>query len=165
MIYNYPPVTNGIDLDSTLIAEAAQHPNVVGVKLTCGNIGKLTRLTLAFSPEQFAVFGGQAEYLIAGMSVGSSGCITGCGNVLPKTAVQCYRSYQQGDITLAKKAQKHLAEGDRLFDLLGAVTGVKEALQTFYGYGGVGRRPFEALTSPQKTTLSKGLQEIIGKLK
>lgn len=36
VIYNFPGVCNGVDLDSELIAKIGQHPNVVGVKLTCG---------------------------------------------------------------------------------------------------------------------------------
>ena len=44
VIYNFPGVCNGVDLDSELIAKIAQHPNVVGVKLTCASVGKITRL-------------------------------------------------------------------------------------------------------------------------
>ena len=37
MIYNFPTVTAGIDLDSDVIGALAAHPNIVGTKLSCGN--------------------------------------------------------------------------------------------------------------------------------
>lgn len=36
MLYNFPLVANGVNLDSDTIIELAQHPNIVGTKLTCG---------------------------------------------------------------------------------------------------------------------------------
>ncbi|KAJ7903623.1 hypothetical protein B0H14DRAFT_2665677 [Mycena olivaceomarginata] len=54
MIYNFPVVTAGIDLDSDTIATLAQHPNIVGTKLSCGQIGKLQRLASTFPSTEFA---------------------------------------------------------------------------------------------------------------
>ena len=54
--YNFPAVCNGVDLDSeTITAIAEKHSNVVGVKLTCGSVGKLTRLAASFSPDRFSI--------------------------------------------------------------------------------------------------------------
>lgn len=36
LVYNFPMVANGINIDSDLMLELAQHPNIVGCKLTCG---------------------------------------------------------------------------------------------------------------------------------
>ena len=36
LIYNFPMVANGVNIDSETMLELAQHPNVVGCKLTCG---------------------------------------------------------------------------------------------------------------------------------
>ncbi len=52
VVYNFPGVCNGVDLDSDAIAALARaHANVVGVKLTCGSVAKVTRLTAEFPPE------------------------------------------------------------------------------------------------------------------
>ncbi|KAK0207379.1 hypothetical protein IW262DRAFT_1420616 [Armillaria fumosa] len=37
VIYNFPTVTNGLNLDSDVIEELAKHPNIVGVKLACAS--------------------------------------------------------------------------------------------------------------------------------
>ncbi|KAH7027898.1 uncharacterized protein B0I36DRAFT_433068 [Microdochium trichocladiopsis] len=47
IIYNYPGAVNGMDLSSDVILKLSQHPNIVGVKLTCGNTGKLNRIAAA----------------------------------------------------------------------------------------------------------------------
>ncbi|KAJ9241037.1 hypothetical protein DTO271D3_1130 [Paecilomyces variotii] len=105
VIYNFPGVTNGVDIDSDTITaivrdSASTHPsglsNVVGVKLTCASVGKITRLSATFPPEQFSIFGGQSDFLLGGLSVGSAGCIAAFANVFPKTISHIYSLYKQG---------------------------------------------------------------------
>jgi len=36
LIYNFPAVSNGINIDSDMLIELAEHPNIVGCKLTDG---------------------------------------------------------------------------------------------------------------------------------
>ncbi|GKT44657.1 putative 4-hydroxy-2-oxoglutarate aldolase, mitochondrial [Colletotrichum spaethianum] len=64
VIYNFPGVTSGVDLDSDQLSALASHHNIVAVKLTCGNVGKVIRLTSKFTHEQFGVFGGSSDYLL-----------------------------------------------------------------------------------------------------
>ncbi|MCJ1331485.1 hypothetical protein MMC10_008176 [Thelotrema lepadinum] len=49
VIYNYPGAAAGIDLDSDTLLELAKHPNIVGAKLTCANVGKLARVVAGTS--------------------------------------------------------------------------------------------------------------------
>lgn len=97
VIYNFPAVCNGIDLDSeTITALAKAHSNVVGVKLTCGSVGKIARLGGTFTPDEFAVFGGQSDFLIGGLASGSAGCIAAFANIFPKTIVKIYDLWMMG---------------------------------------------------------------------
>ena len=115
LIYNFPGVCNGVDIDSETITaivweSAAASPdgvsNVVGVKLTCGSVGKITRLGATFSPSEFAVFGGQSDFLIAGLTVGSAGCISAFANVFPKTASKIFELYTTGKVAEAMELQR-----------------------------------------------------------
>jgi 2-keto-3-deoxy-L-rhamnonate aldolase len=102
VIYNFPTVVNGIDLDSEMITRLAKNnPSIVGVKLTCYSVGKIVRLAATFKPEEFAVYGGQSDFIIGGLSVGSAGCIAGFANVFPKTIVEIYNLHQQGKVAEA----------------------------------------------------------------
>jgi 4-hydroxy-2-oxoglutarate aldolase len=97
VIYNFPGVCNGVDLDSAFITNMAKkHDNIVGVKLTCGSVAKITRLAAVLPKERFAVFGGQSDFLIGGLASGSAGCIAAFGNVFPKTIVRIYNLWEEG---------------------------------------------------------------------
>ncbi|KAL2144267.1 hypothetical protein VTI28DRAFT_9404 [Corynascus sepedonium] len=97
VVYNFPGVCGGVDLDSETIARLVRkHDNIVGVKLTCGSVAKITRLAAEFPPERFAVFGGQSDFLVGGLAVGSAGCIAAFANVFPKTVVDVYNRYKAG---------------------------------------------------------------------
>ncbi|OQE28571.1 hypothetical protein PENSTE_c003G09203 [Penicillium steckii] len=110
VIYNFPAVCNGIDLDSATIAKLAKkHSNIVGVKLTCGAVAKITRLAAEFPSERFAVFGGQSDFLIGGLAAGSAGTIAGFANVFPKTIVRIYNLYQEGKLQEAMTLHKQAA--------------------------------------------------------
>jgi 4-hydroxy-2-oxoglutarate aldolase len=97
VLYNFPGVCNGVDLDSAFIATLAQkHPSIVGVKLTCGSVAKITRLAAVLPKDKFAIFGGQSDFLIGGLSSGSAGCIAAFANVFPKTISRIYALVQEG---------------------------------------------------------------------
>ncbi|KAJ5797318.1 uncharacterized protein N7503_006614 [Penicillium pulvis] len=117
VMYNFPGVCNGVDMDSETITAVVRESaaanggrsNVVGVKLTCGSVGKITRLAATFSAEEFATFGGQSDFLIGGLAAGSVGCIAAFANVFPKTASRIYALYQKGQLEEATKLQRQAA--------------------------------------------------------
>lgn len=111
IIYNFPAVVNGIDLDSATIARLAKaHPQkIVGVKLTCGAVAKITRLSAELPADEFAVYAGQSDFLIGGLASGGAGTIAGFANVFPRTIVQIYNLYTQGKIVEALELHKKAA--------------------------------------------------------
>ncbi|CVK96662.1 related to dihydrodipicolinate synthetase [Fusarium mangiferae] len=112
VIYNFPAVTSSIDLDSDQLATLASEPNIVAVKLTCGNVGKLARLTALFSHEQFGVYGGSSDYLLPTLHSGGSGCVTGMGNIFPSSTAGVYDLWKAGKIDEANKLQGLVAHAE-----------------------------------------------------
>jgi len=113
LIYNFPAVCNGLDLDSETITALAQaHPNIVGVKLTCGSVGKITRLAATFPPERFAVYGGQSDFLVGGLAAGSAGCIAAFANIFPKTVVKVFNLWKMGKHDQALALQRLAAHAE-----------------------------------------------------
>ncbi|KAL6792565.1 hypothetical protein GGI42DRAFT_346331 [Trichoderma sp. SZMC 28013] len=84
LIYNYPNVVAGLDVDSEMLDRLAKHRNIVGVKLTCGGIAKVSRIAATYSPDKFSALAGQSDWLVPALSVGSTGAITGIANLYPK---------------------------------------------------------------------------------
>ncbi|KAH8672615.1 dihydrodipicolinate synthetase [Tricladium varicosporioides] len=107
IIYNFPAVCNGLDLDSEIITEiVVQNPKIVGVKLACGSVAKITRLSATFSPNRFAIFGGQSDFLIGGLAAGSAGCIAAFANVVPQTVTRIFNLWSQGKYHEAQELQR-----------------------------------------------------------
>jgi dihydrodipicolinate synthase/N-acetylneuraminate lyase len=105
----FPGVTAGIDLGADILIKLAEHPNIVGVKLTCANAGKVTSLTARYEPDQFSVFSGQSDWLLPCLVGGGIGCVTGIGNVFPKSVSHLYELWQRGDTREAQKLQGKVA--------------------------------------------------------
>lgn len=56
MLYNFPNVTSGINLSHQVIEEIVRRaPNTCGIKLTCADVGKLTRLADVVQRDAFAL--------------------------------------------------------------------------------------------------------------
>lgn len=135
MIYNFPRVTAGIDLDSSVITELAAHPNIVGTKLSCGNIGKLHRITTATKPSKFAVFAGKSDVLAQGLMSGSAGAIGALVNVAPKAHVMLFELWTKGDVKGAMELQKLLGHADAAIGKVGGISGLKSITEKEFGYG------------------------------
>lgn len=84
VIYNFPNLLSGIDVDPFMLEELGAHPNIYAVKLTCGSIGKATRVAAQFEHTQFTSLSGMSDWLVAALTAGSTGCISGVANVFPK---------------------------------------------------------------------------------
>ncbi|KAK7747580.1 hypothetical protein SLS62_009079 [Diatrype stigma] len=167
LLYNFPAVTGGIDLDSDLIATlAAANPNkIVGCKLTCGNLGKLHRVAhdkRITAP--FAALAGKSEFFLHGLVAGSNGLIGAAVNFTPKIHVELLVRYDAGDLAGAQDLQTKLSDMDWVLVRLG-VSGLKAALDRYYGYGGGrSRRPLNPVQSSafsgEKDVLLRGMVQL-----
>ncbi|ROV89966.1 hypothetical protein VMCG_10084 [Cytospora schulzeri] len=111
VIYNFPGVCNGVDLDSGIITKLAnKHPgSIVGVKLTCGSVAKIVRLAAVLPREQFATFGGQSDFILGGLTSGSAGCVAAFANAFPKSISKIYQLWQEGKTEEALKLHQKAA--------------------------------------------------------
>ena len=139
LIYNFPSAANGVDLDSDTLLRIAAHPRVVGVKLTCGNTGKLARVA-AGAPkvrggrDDFFVAGGSADFVLQGLVAGAHGTISGFANLAPRACVRIGDLFEQGRLLEARHLQHEVAKADWLAIRYGFV-GVKAAMPLFHGDG------------------------------
>lgn len=122
IIYNFPAVSGGIDMDSDTIVDIVRAaPNVCGAKLTCANVGKLTRITAqvhskafkeayprSFGPYPFEVIDGFIDFLLPSISSGSAGAISGLPNVAPRVCVRLWEACQKIDDPASYKLAQEL---------------------------------------------------------
>lgn len=140
VIYNFPAACSGLDLSSDTILTLSKHRNVAGVKLTCGNTGKLARIVASTRGTAFRTFGGSADFTLQTLAVGGHGVIAGLANVAPRTCVRVLRLWGEGKTDEAVSLQGLVAQGD-WGAIKGGFVSVKAALQRYYGYGGEPRKP------------------------
>ena len=168
VIYNFPAVCNGIDLDSeTITAIAKKHKTVVGVKLTCASVGKIVRLAASLKPEEFSTFGGQSDFLLGGLSSGSAGCIAAFANIFPGTVTRIYDLYKAGQYEEALKLhqQAALAENPVKAGIAAVKYGVSQYSARAAGIENAEdllqpRRPYEAPSDAVKKKIQEALAPI-----
>ncbi|TPX16525.1 uncharacterized protein E0L32_003819 [Thyridium curvatum] len=164
LVYNYPAAANGVDLDSDAVCAAARHPNVAGVKLTCGNTGKLARVAAATEGTGFFVAGGSADFILQGAVVGAHGTISGLANLAPRACVRVLELFEQGRLAEARRVQARVAAADWLAIQTGFV-GVKAAFPMFHGEAERGcvepRRPCLPMGEREREVMCKGLEDLL----
>ncbi|KAI1365339.1 L-threo-3-deoxy-hexulosonate aldolase [Xylaria arbuscula] len=167
VIYNYPGAVAGVDLDSDLLIKLGRHPNIIGTKFTCGNTGKLTRVALALDAKTpssegsgYMAFGGICDFTVQTLASGGSGIIAGGANVFPKVCVKVWNLYAEGKTEEAIKLQKVLSRGD-WFLTKPAIAGTKQAIQSYFGYGGYPRKPLKRLDEAKVAGVAEGIKEIM----
>ncbi|EON99924.1 putative dihydrodipicolinate synthase protein [Phaeoacremonium minimum UCRPA7] len=159
LIYNFPAAANGVDLNSDTLLTIAKHPNVVGVKLTCGNTGKLARVvaeTAKFRQDDFRVFGGSADFILQGAVVGADGTISGLANLSPVACCRIIELFEAGKLAEARALQAEVAAADWLMIRYG-FPGVKAAMPMFYGKG---EETACTMRKPTRPVSEKAMQEI-----
>ncbi|RSL38879.1 hypothetical protein CEP53_014504 [Fusarium sp. AF-6] len=133
VIYNFPGVVAGLDVNSEMLERLGQHPNIVGVKLTCGGIAKVARVAAQYKPEEFTALAGQSDWLVPAMAVGATGTITGVANLYPKVCTQIFDLYKAGKTQEAEAAQLQLAKMEWGF-AKGGINGTKWVVAKLRGY-------------------------------
>ncbi len=143
MLYNIPKYMH-FKLAPTLVAELAQHPNIVGIKDSSGDL-ELLGGYLAAQSDTFSVITGNAGQLHQALMNGARGGIVAVSLFAAKSCVAVFAAHASGDHGAAETAQgplKPLAVG--IVAELG-VPGIKAALDLVGLTGGVPRGPLLAL--------------------
>ncbi|TWU73925.1 hypothetical protein ED733_004145 [Metarhizium rileyi] len=160
LVYNFPAPCGGLDLGSDTILTLSKHPNIVGVKLTCGNTGKLARIVAGTQGTSFRTYGGSADFAIQTLSVGGHGVIAGLANISPVACNEVLRLWKSGETEEAVKMQAIVARGDWVA-IKGGFISVKAALQRYHGYGGLPRKPCTLLEGKALEAQMAEFQELV----
>ena len=155
MVYNFPAVTGGIDMDSELLEQIACHPNICGAKLTCAGVGKAGRLANSVSIKNrqtpFHVAPGFGDIILQCMMVGATAAIVGTANVVPRLCVEHFQDIQsflqsptKQLLDKIQKDQDIISRFDRATSKTGIV-GTKWMLEKLYYHQGPPRKPLRPL--------------------
>lgn len=138
--YHYPGVSNNVAVSASTMEKIAQHPNVVGCKLSHSGIDDHT--LVACNPNidhnKFRTFTGLGQQLLPVLTIGGAGAIDGLASVFPKTVVKLYDLFQgeksEENLNKMRELQYKICAGEKLVARWGTI-GIKEATSRVLGFG------------------------------
>ena len=157
ILYNVPAFT-GIDLSADTIIELAQHPNIIGLKESSGNVVKMGQVFYK-SGHVFQVLAGSGSFLLPALTVGAVGGVMALAAVAPHALAEIVESFQNGDMKRARDIQLGLISANAAVTSRFGIPGLKVALDLIGMYGGPVRPPLLPLGKEQKAVLEKIMRE------
>jgi 4-hydroxy-2-oxoglutarate aldolase len=139
LVYNMPGNT-GLDMNARMIIAMAEHPNIVGLKESGGNVVKMGEVLGNVKPG-FQVLAGGAGFLLPALAVGAVGGILASANIAPGHCLSLYNSFFAGDIGHARKLQHDIIGMNAAVTARWGVPALKAVMDMLGLYGGHVRRP------------------------
>jgi len=150
-IYNMPANTN-VDMPADLIVKLSQHPNVVGVKDSGGNLAKLGEI-VRYARAGFQVLAGSAGFLYPALCLGAVGGVLALANIAPQQCCDIHSLYSQGKHAEARDLQLRMIVPNTAVTGKFGVPGLKAAMDMLGYRGGAPRSPLLPLPDGQKEVL------------
>ncbi|MCP5050004.1 MAG: dihydrodipicolinate synthase family protein [bacterium] len=151
LIYNMPACT-GIDLDAETILAMADHPNIIGLKDSGGNVTKMGEIR-QFAGPGFQVLAGSAGFLLPALSMGAVGGVLALANIAPAQCIGIHRFYQEGRRQEARELQVQMVPVNSAVTSKWGVPALKTAMDLLGLYGGPVRLPLLPIEKETKQKL------------
>jgi 4-hydroxy-2-oxoglutarate aldolase len=158
MLYSIPQFT-GIALTAAEVSALAQHPNIIGIKDSSGNVLGIGEV-IGAAPPEFQVLVGSAATVYPSLAIGARGAILALACALPEKCVALYELFRQGHHEKARELQFTLARASNLIGSELGIAGIKYAMDQRGYRGGIPRLPLQPLHHEQK----KRLTDLLGAL-
>ncbi len=158
MLYSIPQFT-GIVLTAAEVAALSEHPNIIGVKDSSGNVQGVGEIIGAVPPA-FQVLVGSAASVYPSLAIGARGAILALACALPEKCVALFELVRQGRHENARELQSVLARASKLIVSELGIAGVKHAMDQRGYRGGIPRLPLQPLTDEEKRRISDFLAEL-----
>jgi 4-hydroxy-2-oxoglutarate aldolase len=158
VLYQVPLRFSTLDFPTGLIAELSQHPNIIGIKDSRGDMQLLGQI-LDQARSDFQVLVGTGARLYAALQLGAVGGILGVANLVPGESARIVAAFRAGEHEAAGVLQERVS---LLHDgIVGAhgVPGVKAALELLGGVGGAPRLPLPPLGETGRSQVAQCLRE------
>lgn len=156
VIYNMPACT-GIDLDENIIVSLAEHPGIIGLKDSSGNIIKIGAVNNRI--KGFQILAGSGSFFVPALSVGAVGGIMALANIAPVKCLELQDHFLNGRIKEAEELQKKMIPVNTAITSGWGVPALKAALDHLGLYGGPVRPPLLPLSPGILTKLKTILLE------
>jgi 4-hydroxy-tetrahydrodipicolinate synthase len=160
MIYNNP-ATSKNDLKPALIAELANHPQIVSVKECSGDARRIAAIA-NLAPDTFDVLVGGDDWALEGLSAGATGWVSGVANVAPIECLELVSLVNSGQMDEARARYSRMLPLARLDMTDKLVQYFKAALDRLGLGGGPCRLPRLDLEDNELESLIEAVDILMG---
>jgi 2-keto-3-deoxy-L-rhamnonate aldolase len=141
LMYHYPGVTNNIAIDISTYVTLAAHKNIVGGKMSHGNVSHHLQVSLhpEIDHQSYALYSGFGQQLFPMVSMGGAGVIDGLAAFFPYTVVRLFNLSHSN--SYSAEAMKEISElqfaVSSTEEMVGkySIVGIKEAIYRVLGIG------------------------------
>ena len=158
LLYNFTNVT-ALNMAPDTVAALSEHPNIVGIKDSNGDIGQIAAIVTRTSPD-FTVLVGSAATMYPAMVVGAAGAIVALANAVPEVCVRLFDLARAGRHEDAKLLQRRLTPFAQAVTGGFGVAGLKIAMEIAGYKGGEVRSPLRPARPEARETLSRLYREL-----
>lgn len=152
LLYSVPQFT-GVALEPAEIAALAEHPNIIGIKDSSGNVQRVAE-TIATVPAAFQVLVGSASTVYPCLTIGARGAILALASAVPERCVALFELVRQGQHEKARELQSLIVRASKLVVSECGIAGVKFVMDQRGYHGGLPRLPLLPLHDEQKKRLN-----------
>ncbi|XP_069756400.1 4-hydroxy-2-oxoglutarate aldolase, mitochondrial [Narcine bancroftii] len=154
VLYSVPGNT-ALDLPVDAIMTLSQHPNIIGLKDSGGDITRIAQIIHKTKKQDFQVLAGSAGYLLASYAMGAVGGVCALANVLGQPLCNLENLCLEGQWADARELQCRLIEPNAAVTRKFGIAALKEAMEWFGYFGGSCRAPLLPLTEAERTELRR----------
>ncbi|XP_045734513.1 4-hydroxy-2-oxoglutarate aldolase, mitochondrial isoform X2 [Mirounga angustirostris] len=147
------PANTGLALPVDAVVTLSQHPNIVGIKDSGGDVARMGLMVHKTRRQDFQVLAGSAGFLLASYAVGAVGGVCALANVLGAQVCQLERLCLTGQWEDAQKLQHRLIEPNTAVTRRFGIPGLKKTMDWFGYYGGPCRAPLQELSPTDEEEL------------
>ncbi|KAK7701610.1 hypothetical protein SLS57_011659 [Botryosphaeria dothidea] len=149
LVYNYPGVTNGLLVSPETYVRLAAHPNIVGCKMSHGNVSHHVQVSThpQIDAKAFRVYSGFGQQLGPIVLFGAAGVIDGLAAIYPKTVSRLFElaAKKPVDDATLKEVQDLQYRVSAAEEFIGknGILGIREGIYRVLGIGNLegGRLP------------------------
>ena len=160
VIYNWPQVT-GIDVPAETVAALSEHPNIIGIKESSGNMEKVMQLVRECRPG-FNVTVGSAPTLWPALLMGACGAILAYSNAAPYSCIAIWEAHLKREDAAGMDWQNRISRAARLVTVKYGVPGLKYAMDLNGYYGGPPRLPLSVPGPEAKKEIEEAFENLKG---
>ena len=160
IIYNWPQTT-GVDIPAETVAALSEHPNIIAIKESSGNLEKVMQMIREVK-HGFQVLVGSAPTLWPSLLMGACGAILAYANAAPYSVIAIWEAYRTREEAAGLDWQNRIARAAVLVTAKYGVPGLKYAMDLNGYYGGPPRLPLSVPTPVAKQEIEEAFKELKG---